>query len=270
MRLTRKSLLRRVKTSIDRKMLSNHRMVDFIICGTQKGGTAALNKYLDEHSQVCMADKKEVHFFDDESFFLSSQLDYSHYHVSFRPKDSHKLIGEATPIYMYWWNSPRRMWEYNPRMKLIVLLRNPIERAYSHWNMEVSKKADSLSFWEAIQTEEERCREALPLQHRVYSYVSRGFYLEQLRRLWSYFPKEQVLILKNEHLKYETAETLDKVCRFLEIENMNNVKSRDIYSHPYKSKINDREKSYLKNIYEHEIKALENLLGWDCCDWLVC
>ncbi|MGB7755383.1 MAG: hypothetical protein WBL23_04905, partial [Salinisphaera sp.] len=97
------------------------------------------------------------------------------------------VFGEATPIYMYWHDAPRRMWEYNPNMKLIVVLRNPIDRAFSHWNMEKSRNAESLSFWDAIQNEEPRCKEALPYQHRTYSYVDRGFYLEQLRRLWRYF-----------------------------------------------------------------------------------
>ena len=66
---------------------------------------------------------------------------------------------------MYWHNAPRRIWQYNPDIKLIVILRNPIERAYSHWNMERSRNAEKLSFFDAIQSERDRCQEALSYQH---------------------------------------------------------------------------------------------------------
>lgn len=246
----------------------NHRLVDFIICGTQKGGTSALDVYLRGHPEVCMATNKEMHFFDDEDYFRGKKPDYPSYHRSFAPKKSHKRVGEATPIYMYWHDAPRRIWEYNPGMKLIVLLRNPIDRAFSHWNMERSRGADSLSFWDAIQNEPDRCREALPYQHRVYSYVDRGFYLEQLRRLWLYFPKDRVLILKNESLKNQPHEALREVCDFLGIDRFKNIEAQDVHSRPYESGMNDRERKYLRSVFEHEIRGIERVLGWDCSDWL--
>lgn len=246
----------------------NRRKVDFIICGTQKGGTSALDAYLRDHPDICMADRKEVHFFDNEDFFRESIPDYSAYHAAFRFRPSHKLIGEATPIYMYWHDAPRRIWEYNPNMKLVVVLRNPIDRAYSHWNMERSRNAEYLSFWDAIQSEQKRCREALPYQHRVYSYIDRGYYLEQLRRLWRYFSKDNVLVLKNEYLKQQPNEALKEVYSFLEINDFKLVNVRDVHSRPYSSKISDKEKEYLRFIYEYEIKGIERELGWDCSKWL--
>ena len=75
-------------------------------------------------------------------------------------------------------------------MRLIVILRNPIERAYSHWAMEHRRGNDQLPFALALEQEEARCREALPFQHRVFSYVDRGFYSAQLRRLWRFFGRE--------------------------------------------------------------------------------
>jgi len=181
-------------------------IVDFVIGGTQKGGTTALDAYLREHPEICMATKqavsssrghpeirtagkKEVHFFDNEDYFSNGKPDYSKYHRRFNPEKAHQVLGEATPIYMYWNDSPRRIWEYNPKMKIIVLLRNPIDRAYSHWNMERLRNADTLFFWEAIKNENERCREALPLQHRVYSYISRGLYTEHCKGFGRIFQK---------------------------------------------------------------------------------
>jgi len=246
----------------------NHRLVNFVICGTQKGGTTALDAYLREHPEICMADKKEVHFFDDESLFDKAKPDYAEYHSLFSPKSSHKLVGEATPIYMYWHDAPRRLWEYNPNMKLIVILRNPIDRAYSHWNMERSRNAESLPFCDAIQNEQQRCREALPYQHRIYSYVDRGFYTEQLRRLWFYFSEENVLILRNEQLKNHPYDTLKKVSVFLDVDDFKNVNVKEMHSQLYSSRINDQEKKHLRFLFEYEIKSLERMLGWNCSNWL--
>lgn len=242
--------------------------VDFVICGTQKGGTAALDMYLRGHPEVCMANKKEVHFFDNEDAFRAGTPDYSNFHSFFSPEPRHKVIGEATPIYMYWRDAPRRIWQYNPDMKLIVLLRNPIDRAYSHWNMEKSENRDSSSFWDAIHSEEERCREALPYQHRVYSYIDRGFYLEQLRRLWAFFPRKQVLTLKNEELRKNPNETLQKIFAFLGVRPLPLINAVNVESFPYSSSMSERERSYLRSVFEYEIRALERVLGWDCSSWL--
>jgi hypothetical protein len=242
--------------------------VDFIICGTQKGGTSALDVYLRRHPHICMAERKEVHFFDNEDVFRIGAPDYAQYHAVFKPKGSSQILGEATPIYMYWRDTPRRMWEYNPNLKLIVLLRNPIKRAYSHWNMKRELGAETLSFWEALQREEERCRKALPYQHRVFSYIDRGFYLEQLRRLWSYFPKEQVLVLKSDELKRQPKLALEKVCAFLKVEPLMNVEPVNAHSRPYNAPLGATERGFLRSVFELEIRGLERVLGWDCSSWL--
>jgi hypothetical protein len=246
----------------------SHRLVDFIVCGTQKGGTSALYAYLDEHPQICMASKKEVHFFDDEKAFSRNKPNYGNYHTWFSPEETSLVLGEATPIYMYWYSAPKRIWAYNPNIKLVVMLRNPIERAYSHWNMERSKGNETLDFREAIMHERSRCREALPEQHRIYSYVDRGFYLEQLCRLWTYFPRDNVLVLKNEDLKSAPDETLKCVCDFIGVSHFHDVTEKDVHSRPYTSKMDREERSYLQGVFEYEIKALERELNWDCSDWL--
>jgi len=242
--------------------------VDFVICGTQKGGTTALDAYLREHPQICMANGKEVHFFDNEQVFAEKRVDYAHYHAAFSPTPSHQFIGEATPIYMYWHDATRRIWQYNPEMKVIALLRNPIERAYSHWNMERSRNVEPLSFWEALQAEPQRGREALPFQHRVYSYIDRGFYLEQIRRLWRYFPKQNILIMKSEFLKEQPTAALQEVCQFLGVAPLKSVVPREVHVRPYSSKMSDREVDCLRSLFEHEIRGIERALGWDCPHWL--
>lgn len=246
----------------------NNRKIDFIVCGTQKGGTSALDVYLREHRQICMARIKEVHFFDNEEYFKAKSPPYKKYHCFFEHKNPDKLLGECTPIYMYWYDAPRRIWEYNKHIKLIIVLRNPIERAYSHWNMMRVKKLDKFTFWDAIRNEDTRCREALPFQHRDYSYIDRGFYLEQIRRIWAYFDKKQVLVIKNEYLKNQMHDALYDVCEFLGVEPLKNIKAKNVHSRAYENKITETEKEYLKEVYKYEIKGLEKTLAWDCSDWL--
>lgn len=242
--------------------------VSFLIGGTQKGGTSALDSYLRLHPEIGMAKEKEVHFFDNERQFEHEEPDYSGYHANFASVSSRSVIGEATPIYMYWYAAPRRVWEYSPAMKWILVLRNPIERAYSHWNMERSRGAESLPFLDALQRERERCREALPEQHRVYSYADRGFYTEQIRRLWHFFPAGQTLILKSEELQESPDATLNRVCAFLGIGEMPEATYEMKHVGEYRSAMSDAEREYLKDLFAAEIRALEKLLGWDCASWL--
>ncbi len=248
--------------------LSEERKVDFVIAGTQKAGTTALYEYLKDHDHICMANQKEVHYFDNDNYFERAPDNYDLYHSYFSPFKFHKVLGEATPIYMYWHDAPKRIWQYNNDMKVIVILRNPIERAYSHWNMERIRGNESLSFWDAIRFERERCREALPSQHRIYSYIDRGFYLEQLRRLWLYFSKEQVIVFRSEDLLIDPLSVLNKIFKFLAIEPLAAIDKKKIFSLKYEESMSDQEKEVLKNIFEYEIKALERVLSWDCNNWL--
>jgi hypothetical protein len=241
--------------------------VGFLVAGTQKGGTSALSSYLRRHPQICLANPKEVHLFDtEECFKWPLVVRERFYHSYFMPGISSRILGETT-IYMYWYAAPRRIWEYNPRMKFILVLRNPIERAYSHWNMERDRQAESLSFFDAIKTERKRCREALPLQHRTYSYVDRGFYSDQIRRIWHFFPQEQTLFFKSEELRQNPRQVLHQIGQFLEIESFPPVEPKDVHSRPYISQLSAKERIYLAEIFASEIEELERMLGWDCGDW---
>src|SRR5690606_16704274 len=165
-----------------------------------------------------MAPRKEVHFFDREVHFSGETVDYSAYHAIFDMDSSCRLRGEATPIYMYWEHTPARIKAYNPSAKIIVLLRNPIERAYSHWNMERARGQETLSFSDAIRAEPERLARIAPRQERVHSYLDRGRYCRQLQRLWEVFGRDQVAVLANEALKRDPQQTIDTLCDFLSLE----------------------------------------------------
>jgi hypothetical protein len=241
-------------------------LVDFMIAGTQKGGTTALFAYLQSHPDICAAKVKETHFFDTDANFKKKRVNYVELHKYFTPRPG-QLLGEATPITMYWEAAPRRVWEYNPRMKIICILRDPIDRAFSQWNMYCQFGLERLSFTEALNQESERCRAALPLQHRVYSYTDRGFYCEQIRRLWRYFPREQTYFLKNEDLRDRPQEALNGVFDFLGVRRLI-VEPQVIDTPPPASLIDVADRARLANLYECEVRQLERLLDWDCRGWL--
>jgi hypothetical protein len=241
--------------------------ISFVIGGTQKGGTSALDSFLRQHPEICMPDsRKELHFFDQEEHF-EGKPDYQKYHGNFRPEANHRAIGEATPIYMYWNTAPARIWSYNREMKWILVLRNPVARAFSAWNMETKRGAESLSFGQAIEQEEERCREALPLQHRIFSYLDRGFYAHQVRRLHSIFGRNQCLVLLNEELRANHLETLRKTFAFLGVDDSFIPDAADVFHHPYEDTLEPKLSSKLTEMFRFDVQELERLLQRDLKPW---
>ena len=241
--------------------------VNFVIGGTQKGGTSALDSFLRQHPEICMPKStKEIHFFDQDKN-LTPPLTYRKYHQHFRPGPKHVAIGEATPIYMYWESAPYRIWTYNPEMKWILVLRNPVERAFSAWNMENERGEDPLSFAEAIAKETIRCRKALPLQHRIFSYIDRGFYAHQVRRLFNIFGPAQCLILLSEDLKSSHRQTMRKVFEFLGVDSSFVPAAAKVFEQKYKQPLQRELSQKLTEIFYFDIKELERLIGRDLSHW---
>lgn len=243
------------------------RRIAFVVAGTQKGGTTALATYLLEHPEVALSTVKEPHFFDTEENFRGGSVDYGAYHALYAPKPGERVLGDRTPIYMYWEAAPRRIAAYNPAMKWIVLLRNPVARAYSHWNMEIKQGRESLSFEEAVRGERARCEAAGPLQHRRWSYVDRGRYSVQLQRIRQHFPAEQMLVLKSEALHTEPGPALARIAQFLEVGPFPRTARRDVFVLPYDAPIRASAAKLVYDELADDIRALETMLDWDCADW---
>jgi hypothetical protein len=246
-------------------------LVDFFIVGTQKGGTTALDTYLRQHPCIQMGSVKEVHFFDDDRINWERPA-YHLLHSYFDRQDSRKTIrGEATPIYSYWPHSLERISRYNPSAKLIMCLRHPAYRAYSHWRMETTRKAETLSFEEAIAgTGRRRVRDAVGGVHRVFSYVERGFYADQIRRLQRLFTPSHVLYLRTEDLWTQTQRTIDLVQSFLGA--TPDLRVKPAYIVPVRSSalgtIPPTALRELNSIYASDIAETTILTGLPLAEWM--
>ena len=242
--------------------------LDFILAGAQKSGTTALHYFLEKHSNVTMGNQQEIHFFDDEAMFVS-QVDYEQLHKHYPALAPSTIAGDCTPSYIYYEPAAERIWQYNPKIKLLVLLRNPVERAFAHWNMQRFKGREPLDFFDAVREEKTRIAGAPPTEARRFAYVDRGFYALQLERLFKLFPREQVKVVKFEEFKDKQRETLVSIFSFLGLKPLRSVRSKDRNIVPYERVMNWEERIFLYNLFADDIAKLEQMLGWDCSDWKI-
>jgi hypothetical protein len=200
--------------------------VDFLIAGTQKGGTTALARFLDAHPDLCIAPAKELHVFDDPAL---AGLDWGAEEAARRLRSSfpnfagQARVGEASPTSMYLPGVAERIRRYNPGMKLIVLLREPADRAASHYAHSRRHRAEWLPFPLALGLEARRLRRdrgnlGWESSLRWHSYTDRGQYSRQLLELMRCFPREQLLLLRTDELAGDHEGCLRRVFRFLEVE----------------------------------------------------
>ena len=199
---------------------------DFVVIGAQKCGTTSLYHLLSQHPLVEPAAAKELRFFDN--LFEEGVEWYRSCFPKPRLKDGRKTItGEGTPYYLFHPHAARRMAEVVPQARLIALLRNPVDRAFSHYQMMVRRGFERLGFEEAIASEEARLRgekEKLledehydSLEHQHFSYLSRGIYVDQLLRWTEFFDRAQLLVLKSEELSERPVDTFRHVFDFLDL-----------------------------------------------------
>ncbi|WP_293059199.1 sulfotransferase domain-containing protein [Okeania sp. SIO2B3] len=200
----------------------NYQNPHFLIIGAQKCGTNSLYNYLVQHPLIAASLQHEIHYFD-----LNFDRDLKWYQSQFPQLESGIITGESSPYYLFHPLVPQRIFDIYPQMKLIILLRNPAERAISHYYHEVRLGTEKLTLKEAIAAEQTRLKGEVEkiiqtgtyysFNHQHYTYLARGKYIEQLQNWMNIFPKEQFLILKSEDLFSHPQETMNKVFQFLEL-----------------------------------------------------
>ncbi|WP_372339003.1 sulfotransferase domain-containing protein [Actinoplanes sp. RD1] len=207
---------------------------DFLVIGTKRGGTTSLWNYLIRHPLVPRLfpawNTKTSHYFE-ENWHRGEQWYRSHFPTDRRRKalerkyGAEPKVGEAAPLYMFHPLAPYRVRSLMPEVRLVCLLRDPVERAYSHWKERRTEGKEPLGFAEALAAEEERTageRERLIDDPNLfseaydwYTYRARGRYLEHLEPWLQRFPRQQLLFVPSETLYADPAATYAKVLRFI-------------------------------------------------------
>lgn len=284
---------------------------NFIIVGAPKAGTTSLYHYLSEHPQVFMSNPKEVNFFSREEIeeqglyyndFKVKNLD--EYKKLFTDAENAKAIGEGSVSYLFYPNTPRKIKDILPDAKIIMLLREPVERGYSHYLMDYRLGLVSLSYDEIVKKSTHHKHAHLYYQQ----YVELGLYYEQVKRYLDLFGSEQVKIYFQEDLRQDTEKIILNLYDFLEIDRsvMPNIERehnafsmpksnlvhrlyssyfiRTIFSFIFsdgikekikntffetkkKPKLDETLKQQLLEIYRPDIQKLEQLIGRDLSDW---
>lgn len=195
---------------------------DFIIIGGMKCGSTALFEYLIQHPHVNGSFIKEVHFFDNR--YMRGAAWYRK-HFPLEVVKGRQVTGEASPYYIFHPLAPARIKEILPDVKLIALLRDPVHRAYSHYQHTRRKGYETLSFADAVAAEEERL--AGEYEHLVmdpnytshaypaYSYVERGIYWKQIQRYYEHFDHSQLFIVRSEDMANDPQAVVNDVAAFL-------------------------------------------------------
>lgn len=197
---------------------------DFIIIGVQKGGTSSLFYYLNQHPQLNGSKRKETHFFS--KYYYKG---FSWYKSFFPYKWDNRMTFEATPYYLFHPAAPDRIRRHLKNIKFIVLLREPIARAYSHYKMEYKWGVEQYSFAEALELEDERLKGEetklkqnsgyISYNHQSFSYIERSLYYKQLKKWFEMFGKDKFLVLKSEEFFSNPETELNKVYSFLNVKN---------------------------------------------------
>lgn len=184
----------------------------FIVAGTTKGGTTSLFWYLLAHPKVWMPERKELHYFDGAE---EGRHDEDWYRSQF-PADTDRVIGEITPGYLAAPKAAARMAALVPDVRLICLLRHPVDRAYSHYWQNESRWPTGVSFSKSVA--KEAAGEKIDPPHDRYLRVGR--YAEHLERFYEHFPRERVLVRLTEDLSERSAETYGEICEFIGVDPM--------------------------------------------------
>ena len=284
---------------------------NFMIVGAPKAGTTSLYHYLAMHPEVFLSIPKELNYFSCEEI-ESQGLYYDSYLVRTRQEyerhfecaEGKTAVGEASVSYLYYPSVPKKIHGMIPDVKIIILLRDPVERAFSHYLMDFRLGLVDASFEDVVCSEGKEGRLRLHYQQ----YVELGCYGEQVERYLETFGREQALVLFQEDLKARRHGVLGRLCEFLEISPLSSLdvsREHNVFSMPRnrlvkavyasssfrsalrgmmprawrnrlkdvlmrkgsKPKMDEDTRSYLRRFYQGDIERLEALLECDLAAW---
>ena len=244
----------------------NHRNVEFIVMGVQRGGTTSLSMNISKHPDIYMNNNKdptisEVHFFD-----INWQKGIDWYRKQFNY--NYNCVGEKTPSLIFLPYTFPLIQSVNPFVKIILILRNPVERAYSAWKLNTKNKNEHRTFEEAIAYELKHLKHINKTFFTIGNqYITRGFYYKQLKELLKWFPKQNIIVLISEKVKKNMNNAYNEIYQFLNLNiPQKNIKYDLEHISNNKTKINHMLYQRLLNLYKKDIIQLEQFIdlhtGW--------
>lgn len=265
------------RRSIGLATASQRVLPDFIIIGAQRCGTTSLYKYLCQHPEVYPSFPKEIHYFSN---YYQKGINWYRSHFPLLSVKSRNtgpgkgkfLTGEATPYYLPHPHAPRRAASVVPEAILIILLRDPVKRAYSHYFHEVQMGVEKLSFEKAISKEVERLDHEFDrmtedenyrsFNYQHFSYLARGEYADQIERWMQYYTADRTLFLNSDHLNSDPSSSFLKVTRFLGLNDWNQVDFSRYHTASY-PKMDQKTREQLYQYFKPHNKKLYDLCQID-------
>jgi len=206
-------------------------LVNLQIIGVQKAGTTALASFLNQHPDIYVVEGKEAHVFDHPNFYLQANKSHfvnKQYNARLKHYADESFICDATPITIFHPTFLNDCYQYNTQAKFIVVLRDPVERALSHYHMsrkiEAEKRPMLMAFLlEGFRLKKVTKQDAWPFDSpfRTQSYLRRGLYSRQLEQLYATIPKEQVLVMMQSDLQHHHQKAMHRIFEFLDIPKAN-------------------------------------------------
>ena len=251
---------------------------NYAVVGVQKGGTSTLAVTLNQHRLVCQAPDKERHYFDDEDVDWSAP-DYARDYSAPRRAPVHRLVGDASPTYLYWPHALERMHAYDSGMPLIAVFRDPLERLFSHWVMLRSRNLawpdwpDFLTEWPHTSLPDEVPGPDVvrTMRWRHMTGIARGFYGEQLQRGFELFDRRQWLLIELRAMLGDFPATVDRTTDFLDLPRFEQVPPLQNWHAgaeqvPGTAPTGD-DLAHVAEVYAKDLALFEELSGIDTSGW---
>jgi hypothetical protein len=265
----------RPKLAIRRLLARKRAFPNVFIIGIQKCGTTSLEKYLSEHPMILPSYYKEMKYFD--LFHFKSPGWYLAHFPFQKQLSGGKITIDATPDYIFYPKAAQQIKALMPDARFLVVVRDPVDRAFSHYLYSKRRGYEDLPFMAALENEEiriEKEREMLVKEgsgfawrYRENSYKQRSLYCQQLRHWFRFFPKDRFMIIDAEKLKNNRQAAYDEILTFLNLPPHALGSTREYNKAPGdEKKMTEAEEDYLKAFYKEANAQLFQLLGREF-DW---
>ena len=250
---------------------------DFLIIGAQRGGTTSLYRYLCSHPEVAPAVlNKGIHYFDTNypkgERWYRTHFPTTTYRAWMKRRAGvpRTITGEGSPYYVFHPQGAERIAACVPDARFILLLRDPVDRAYSHHQHEVARGFETLSFEDALEREEERIAGEedkmradsayVSFEHQHHTYLARGRYLEQIQRWNSFLPADQLLVIDSADMFADPDGTYQQVLSFLGLSARSLPRYGKLNAHAYQD-MPERARSFLHARLDAPSRELQDYLG---------